>query len=216
MRHMSFALTKAPVLSRSKRITRRLGWKTLKPGTLLQPVEKSQGLKKGEKVRKIGGPIRVVSVRLELLYHITNEDVVLEGFPHLTPDEFVAMFCQHNKCSADSEVARIEFEYVIADADQSLKVEVQGRCLVISIGVETLAFAFRHSPNGDRIRRVGDDTYDESRLNIIDPDVFARDVQNALLREQEDGATPIGDVLDQACLNAFEDGSLGVALEDEA
>lgn len=137
MRHMSFALTKGSILSRSKRVTRRLGWKTLTPGTLLQPVEKSQGLKKGEHVQSIGGPIRVVGVRHELLYHITNEDVVLEGFPHLTPDEFVAMFCQHNKCAADTEVARIEFEYIIADADQPLKVDRKGREGVIDASPES-------------------------------------------------------------------------------
>lgn len=114
MRNISFALTTQQILDHTKTVTRRLGWKTLKPGTLLQPVVKSQGLKKGEKVTMIGGPIRVVSVRLELLYHITPADVVKEGFakPNWLTKDFIALFCQHNRCTPDTEVTRIEFSYV--------------------------------------------------------------------------------------------------------
>lgn len=63
---MSFALTSTQINDRTKTVTRRLGWSRLRPGTLLQPVVKAQGLKKGEKVQKVGGPIRVVSVRREM------------------------------------------------------------------------------------------------------------------------------------------------------
>lgn len=35
-----------------------------------------------------------------------------EGFPSLTPFQFVQMFCEHMKCKPDSEVTRAEFKYV--------------------------------------------------------------------------------------------------------
>jgi len=38
--------------------------------------------------------------------------VVKEGFPKLTPAEFVAMFCEHNGCAPDAEITVLEFEYL--------------------------------------------------------------------------------------------------------
>lgn len=110
-RNMSFMLTKGQFKDQTKTITRRLGWRFLKPGDILNGCEKCMGLKKGEKVKKLG-QIRVVSTRLEPLNEITQDDCAKEGFPELTPDEFVAMFCEHNaRCKPDSVVNRIEFEY---------------------------------------------------------------------------------------------------------
>lgn len=118
MRNISFALTTEQVRNQTKTVTRRLGWKNLKPGTVLQPVVKGMGLKKGEKVEKIGGPIRVKSVRREYLALLTFDLVYgyaeceAEGFPEMSPEEFVEMFTEHNDCDEDEEVTRIEFEYV--------------------------------------------------------------------------------------------------------
>jgi hypothetical protein len=101
-------------------VTRRTGWQWLNAGTLLQPVVKGQGLKKGEKVQKLGGPIRVVSVRREPLKSITPDDVYREGFvltrilgdyAGVDTRPFIRMFCEHNACSPDTEITRIEFEY---------------------------------------------------------------------------------------------------------
>lgn len=122
MRHMSFSLTTPQMLERTKTVTRRLGWLTLKPGTLLQAVEKSQGLRKGEQVRKLG-VIRVVSVRRERLSTIcdqTSADARIygraecraEGFPDWSPAEFLGMFCKHNGCRGSDVVTRIEFSHV--------------------------------------------------------------------------------------------------------
>lgn len=118
--NMSFQLTTEQIRNRSKRVTRRLGWwrrkgrtaPQLKVGQLLQPIVKGQGLKQGERVEKIGGLIRVVSVRRELLYQIDRRDVVLEGFAAMEPAAFVEMFCKHHRITPDTEVTRIEFEYV--------------------------------------------------------------------------------------------------------
>lgn len=113
MRHMSFFLTQRQVRERSKTVTRRLGWKDAKPGDLVQPVVKGQGLKKGETVEKIGGPIRFVRVDQVVLCDITPQDVYREGFPQMTTREFIKMFKQsHKGCRRDDRVTRIEFEYV--------------------------------------------------------------------------------------------------------
>ena len=68
-------------------------------------------MKKGEKVRRLG-MVRIVSTRPERLYSIDAADVAREGFPDMTPADFVAMFCRHNKCASDTIVNRIEFEYL--------------------------------------------------------------------------------------------------------
>lgn len=119
MRQMSFSLTTPQMLARTKTVTRRNGWAQLQAGTLLQAVEKSQGLRKGEKVRKLG-VIRVVSVRGEALSELVGTDygdaeARLEGFPDHTGEQFVEMFCDsHEDCCADTVVTRIEFEHVEA------------------------------------------------------------------------------------------------------
>lgn len=110
-RNMSFSVTSEQVRQGTKTVTRRLGWKYLLPGTILNAVEKAMGLKKGETVTVIR-LIRVVSVRAESLSAITAEDCVHEGFPEMTPAEFVALFCQVNQCTPEQEVRRIEFEYL--------------------------------------------------------------------------------------------------------
>lgn len=113
MRNMSFALTTEQVRNRTKTVTRRIGWGFARPGMLLQPVVKGQGLKKGEQVERIGGPIRIRSVSRETLTEgLSQSDVRREGFPHMSPREFTAMFCRHNNCTPNTVVARIEFEYV--------------------------------------------------------------------------------------------------------
>ncbi len=112
MRNISFALTTAQVRARQKTVTRRIGWTWLKPGTLLQPVVKCQGLKKGERVEKIGGPIRVTAVDRVVLGDISPQDVYREGFPDMTPRQFVEFFKHANGGLKNQTVTRIQFEYV--------------------------------------------------------------------------------------------------------
>ena len=119
MRNMSFALTIAQIQNQTKTVTRRVGWKFLKRGDLVQPVEKAQGLKKGEKVRKIGGPIRILKAEHEWMSDFRNrsdaaEECRREGFPEMTPQEFYVFFLgSHTDPGADDlAVTRIEFEYI--------------------------------------------------------------------------------------------------------
>lgn len=118
MRNISFSLTQQQLRDRTKTVTRRLGWQHIKPGELLKPVEKCMGLQAGQKVIPIGGPIRVVHIRREALRDMVampeygDRECMLEGFPHLRPHEFVAMFCStHRHCTIDTVVTRITFEY---------------------------------------------------------------------------------------------------------
>jgi hypothetical protein len=114
MRNMSFALTADQILNQTKTVTRRLGWQFLRPGDLIQPVKKCQGLKAGEKVERLGPPIKVTSVRREPLEAILNEwsGAALEGFSEMTTRQFWLFFSNANKCPLTATVTRIGFEYM--------------------------------------------------------------------------------------------------------
>ena len=110
-RNISFSMTTPQFRDRTKTVTRRLGWWALKPGTVLCGVEKARGLKKGEKIRRLG-LIEILAVRRERLDAITADDVTREGFPGMAPDGFVEMFCRSHRCEPDAWVNRIEFRYL--------------------------------------------------------------------------------------------------------
>lgn len=111
MRNMSFAMTTTQFLDGTKDVTRRFGWWFLKPGDRLCAVEKAMGLKKGEKMTRLG-VIEVVSVRAEPLNAITQDDMPREGFPNFTPEYFVDMLQDHYECEPDAPINRIEFKRV--------------------------------------------------------------------------------------------------------
>lgn len=116
-RNMSFSMTAAQIRNRTKTVTRRNGWENLKIGEVLRAIVKGQGLKKGEKVERLCD-IRVVDVRREPLNRLSRyviyglTELQREGFPDMTPDEFVAMYCKANGCAPDKTITRIEFEYL--------------------------------------------------------------------------------------------------------
>lgn len=128
-RLMSVALTKAAVVSRRKRVTRRAGWSFLTPDTVLELCGKVMGRRPGEPLERLCR-VRVVSVRQEPLNAITDADVALEGFTVLdwikdpvhgdrpfvgTPREwFVSFFTHHMGGAVDQTVTRIEWEYLDA------------------------------------------------------------------------------------------------------
>lgn len=110
-RNMSFALTTDQFQNRTKDVTRRIGWESLKPGALVMGCRKCMGLKKGEGIDRLG-LIRIVKVTRETLSNISDQEVIREGFPAMTRQEFVDMFCRHMKVRPSQDVTRIEFEYV--------------------------------------------------------------------------------------------------------
>ena len=117
MQNMSFALTPEQYKNKTKTVTRRNGWKRVKIGATYKGVNKCMGFKKGEKPIVFGYHVLIDS-RWEALRRMIDEpeygrqEVILEGFPDLTPEEFVAMYCKHNKCVPETLVNRIEFRRV--------------------------------------------------------------------------------------------------------
>ncbi len=111
MRNMSFFYTELQIRNESKCVTRRLGWKFLKPGDRVMAVVKCQGLRKGEKIEKIR-PLEIIHVSREPLSMINSNEITLEGFPGLAPEFFIRMFCSMNKCRRYKIVTRIVFKYI--------------------------------------------------------------------------------------------------------
>lgn len=111
-RLMSFAATVPQFENRTKTVTRRLGWSDLRPGDVLEGVDRSP--RGGKGFRRLG-LIRIVHVIKEPLRSIrvdAETELRLEGFPDMMPKEFIEMFCKMNRCTPATEVNRIEFEYM--------------------------------------------------------------------------------------------------------
>lgn len=117
MRNMSFSMTTEAFLAGTKTVTRRFGWWFLKPGDRVMGVKKAMGLKKGEKIVRLGA-IEIISTRPELLCEITPEDVIKEGFPDMTPEGFINMIVKKFGCLQTSTVNRIEF-WRVENLDES-------------------------------------------------------------------------------------------------
>lgn len=81
-----------------------------------------------------------------------------------------------------------------SEKDQPLQCEVVGDRLVISMGVDTLAFA-------DQVR---------TGISVTSPTGFAKDVAYEIMREDEVGATLLTDLLDEAMQEAANQGSAHV------
>lgn len=97
-RRMSCSLTIDQVRARTKTQTRRVvwTWTNLKPGDRLTLIEKGMGLKKGEK-QTVLVDVEIVSNDIVRLRDITQADIDAEGFPHLTPDEFVTFWIDSHR-----------------------------------------------------------------------------------------------------------------------
>lgn len=121
-RLMSVSLTEPAVVAREKTVTRRLGWwldrrgrQILHPGDRLTLCRKVQGRRRAngtvEPLVRLAD-VRVISVRREPLDAITAAEVAREGFPQMTPAEFVEMFTAAMRCQPDTEVTRIAWAYL--------------------------------------------------------------------------------------------------------
>jgi hypothetical protein len=110
-------LTVTQYRARTKTVTRRNGWAFAKVGDVVNGCEKCQGFKKGEKIIKMGQH-QFTDLRWEPLRHMVDDleygrrEVILEGFPDMTPQQFVEMYCKHHKCTPDTLVHRMEFKYL--------------------------------------------------------------------------------------------------------
>lgn len=111
-RLMSVAFTEDAVRARTKTVTRRKGWTFLRPGDRLTLCRKVMGRKPDEPVVRIVD-VEVVSIRREQLGLITADEVAREGFPGMSPDEFVQrFFVAAQGIQPWGIVTRIEWAYV--------------------------------------------------------------------------------------------------------
>ena len=109
-------LTTQQVIDGTKDVTRRFGWNHLKIGEKIMACEKCQGLGKGGKINRLR-MIEIVAVKKELADEITRYDepskeCAREGFPDMSPEDFVTMLCNANNKRPSDTVNRIEFRYL--------------------------------------------------------------------------------------------------------
>ena len=135
MKNISFTATKPQFRAHQKHVTRRGNkngptWKNLKPGDVIMGCEQCQGLGKGGKIVKMGAiiildatpepidtiikrPVRDTPRRIEDQYPFAlPSETTLEGFPELTPAQFVDMLCEMNDCEQETEFNRVLFDYI--------------------------------------------------------------------------------------------------------
>lgn len=121
---MSVSLTTDAVRARQKTVTRRMGWRKLKPGQRLQLCVKVMGRRAGEPLEKICA-VEVVAVDRVRLDQITPAEVEREGLwdravaevgpgdPEAVCRWFVEFFCaSHKGCEPGSIVTRIAWRYL--------------------------------------------------------------------------------------------------------
>lgn len=89
-----------------------------------------------------------------------------------------------------------------------LTVRLERGALVIRIGVDVLAHALKFAEWAIRFDEAKDDYIQP--YTVTDARELANDVMRAMLREEEDGSTPLSDFLDNMTKAAVEDGTLGV------
>lgn len=95
--------------------------------------------------------------------------------------------------------------------DQPLITEIKDDEIVIRVGIDTIKWALEHHEDSQPYNEETDQY--EQKWIVTDPAEFAKDVRRAMENEEEDGTTPLIEFLDQMCILALEDGSIGT---DEA
>lgn len=130
-RLMAVSLTEASVMDRTKTVTRRLGWRHLRPGDRLTLCRKVMGRRRAdgtvEPLVRLA-EVEVVDVRRDKLWAITDDEIAREavldqpwvevyvdsGQP--TPQAWVWWYCEQFGVQPDAEVTRIEWRYLDSEA----------------------------------------------------------------------------------------------------
>lgn len=140
-RRMSVSMTLDAVRARTKIVTRRRvdTWRDLQPGDRLTLIEKGMGRPRGAK-QVVVCEVEVVDVRVEPLYAITEDEVIAEGFPNMTPGEFCDFWMSGHGYNPRTqteamaiECRRIEWRYLDDEGRDGANTEpaspyVCGRC----------------------------------------------------------------------------------------
>ena len=125
MKNMACSLTTRQVKAQTKDVSRRLGWFGAKPGDRICLIEKGQGLKKGQKIRRLA-VVEIISNDNEHLTEIVSRPIRdteygnvrtecrREGFPDMTEIDFCLMFAEHMPAvfDYDGRVNRLEWRYL--------------------------------------------------------------------------------------------------------
>ena len=109
-------LTAQQIIDGTKTVTRRFGWDHLKLGEKIMACEKCQGLGKGGKINRLR-MIEIVSFKKEqadeiIRYDQPEKECAREGFPDMSPVDFVEMLCKANSRPPTDTLNRIEFRYL--------------------------------------------------------------------------------------------------------
>lgn len=122
-----------------KDVTRRQRWLNLNAYGRLKAIEKGQGLKRGQKVVHIRD-VLVVDARREPLEAILDEPdgALREGFPELTEEDFVNMYCQSYKVLPEQLITRIEFKHLLICEKCSKEFSVTMDQVQLAGGIESL------------------------------------------------------------------------------
>ncbi len=89
-----------------------------------------------------------------------------------------------------------------------LEVKIERGALVIRIGITTLAHAVTYADWANPYEEATGD-YVRS-FAITDAPQFAADVLHEMLREREDGSTPLSDFIDKMSEESINQGNLGL------
>jgi hypothetical protein len=120
MKVISMSMATNAFIDGTKSVTRRAGWKRARVGQRLRVVEQGQGLRKGERMKTLGY-IELTNVRSERLSCLTDnteygtQELILEGFPNLTPEQFIGILCEHSHIGPNTVVKRLEFKRIEVD-----------------------------------------------------------------------------------------------------
>lgn len=124
-RLMSVAFTEQAVVDRLKVVSRRKGWwedkrgrRLLEVGDRLTLCRKVMGRKPGEPLVRLA-EVEVIHVRREPLYELLldggygRDEMVREGFPGMSPVEFIARyFTAAQRIHVADDVTRIRWQYL--------------------------------------------------------------------------------------------------------
>jgi len=115
---MSFSHSADEVRARLQTVTRRVGWRFLKPHDLVEAVARDAPATGRRDVRVLA-VLRITDVRVEALSRLlrdaryAEDELPREGLPCWSRDHFIASFLRrHRLKTADVDVTRIAFEYV--------------------------------------------------------------------------------------------------------
>ena len=95
--------------------------------------------------------------------------------------------------------------------DQPLIAEIKDDEIIIRVGIDVVKWALEHHRDSQPYNEKTNEY--EQKWIVSDTAEFSKDIVFKMNDEEEDGTTPLIEFLDNMCMSALEDGSIGA---DEA